>query len=151
MVAFDPMAFFRLASELASESGSEAKQRAAIGRAYYACHLTARDRLYGLEGRGLTSTVKKRFGRGAISDHSAVELAIAQNRRIGSSGRAKRLSDRLGQLQEMREMADYKLDTTGTAVTDVFAKHRVKDWDGLARVTLALATNLLPELHLLRS
>ena len=47
-MALDPTEFLAHAS-LLMEAGGEAGYRSAINRAYYACHLVARDRLFGLD------------------------------------------------------------------------------------------------------
>lgn len=149
MAIFDPADYFAFAQQIVSNSPSEAGQRAAISRAYYACHLTARDQLYGIDGSGLTNPVKKKLKSGN-SEHRAVYLTISSNPYL-SIGRRKRLSDELGQLKDMRETADYYRDPTGPNVTNTFAKNQVNDWSGLTAAAMALASNLLPELRQLRA
>jgi hypothetical protein len=150
MPPFDPYDFFRLAEQLAKDADNEAAQRSAISRAYYACHLTARDRIYGLDKAGLSRAVRRRIaGDRRVGDHEAIVVAVAKNTTF-KRGAAKKLSDQLSELQELRELADYLRDTDGAAIQDSFEHYRAKDWNGLARTALALTTNVLPEVMALR-
>lgn len=149
MPAFDPEQFFRLAQELQRMANDEASQRSAISRAYYSCHLAARDRLYGMDKVGLSNAEKKRLAGEKVGDHRAIELAVAQNKNL-QRGAAKKMSDKLSELQELREVADYMRNNDGPLIENYFRRYNVKDWDGMARVALALTSNLLPEVNLLR-
>ena len=148
MAIFDPSDFLSLAQSLGATQ-NEASQRTAISRAYYSCHLTARDQLYGVDGVGLTNTVKKRLARGKVGDHTAVILAVAQNPHLGM-GRAKNLADELGQLKALRETADYIRDSGSSAASNIFTKYSVSDWSSLTRAAMGLASNVLPKLRRLR-
>ncbi len=48
----DPGLFLGQAERLARGAENEADYRSAINRAYYACHLTARDALFGVDAGG---------------------------------------------------------------------------------------------------
>ena len=48
----DPELFLGQAQRLARTAENEADHRSAISRAYYACHLVARDALFGVDARG---------------------------------------------------------------------------------------------------
>ena len=144
MTIFDPADLFSLAQSLLGSTDTEASHRTIIGRVYYSCHLTARDQMYGIDGIGLTKSVKRKLGTNG--DHEAVIRAIPTVMRVTQS-KAKRLADQLGQLREMRESADYLLDSGGTQMTSVFAKHKVSSWLDLAKAAMALGSNLLPELR----
>ena len=151
MPVFDPDEFFRFANQLVQDNPNEAALRSAISRAYYACHLVARDQLFGVDHAGLTSGARKRIAPGPAgkSEHKVVQLAVGQNRTFRSSVHL-RLENKLGQLQSMREAADYLRNTDHVGVVGVFTAHGVRDWAGLARASLTLASDLLPEVHLLK-
>src|SRR5687767_14670730 len=112
MPIFDPGEFWRLANDL-SKNGDEASLRSSISRAYYACHLVARDQMFGVDHVRMTSTVKKRLGSGReiFSEHKVVQLAILNNSTFTRNSARMRLSNQLGQLQDIREAADYLRDT----------------------------------------
>jgi hypothetical protein len=82
---FDPADFNSLAAVLVGSRTGEAEIRTAIGRFYYAAHLTARERL---SKRGWSPT-----GRGR--DHALVISEL-------SSRRFKKESDQLAYLKELR-------------------------------------------------
>ena len=149
MPVFDPADFFTLAQALITDSSSEASVRSAIGRAYYACYLTARDELYGIDATRLTNSEKKRLVPKSPSVHGAVRVAVATNRNL-KPGKAKRLADQLSQLFELRKLADYERDSLGPGITQGFGAHGVSDWAGLSHQAMSIAANLLPELRQLR-
>ena len=151
MSVFDPHEFFTLADTLLANSADEASLRTCISRAYYACHLVARDSIYGLDGRNLTKSEKKRLAKNpkGSGDHAAIIVAVATSTHL-KSGPAKRLSDQLGQLKEMRERADYILDSQHRDNVEVFTKRGVRDWKGLAHAAMATASDALPALATLR-
>ena len=66
-MALDPADFLAQAP-LLMEAGGEADYRSAINRAYYACHLMARDRLFGLDAA--------RWGGPRRPSHRAVVRAL---------------------------------------------------------------------------
>lgn len=147
MAVFDPEDFFKLGQTLAVNLKDEASQRTAIGRAYYSCHLTARDRLYGVDAPTLTNAERKKIaGTQHVGNHTVVIKAILKKSNL-PSGTAKRISDQLGELKEMREQADYCRDPAHQGTTSVFRRYAVTDWRGLARAAMTLASNLLPELR----
>jgi hypothetical protein len=149
---FDPREFLLLSAQLCSGPSNEAASRTAVGRAYYACHLIARDQLYGPDGRLLTNARRKRFeNRWSVEggSHEFIVAGVAHS--VPSSlGRAKRLSDRLAQLKDMRVQADYKCDPQDTNTQAIFARYGVTDWQSLATQALQLANSLFPELRRLQ-
>ena len=153
MAIFDPTHFFSLAQSLLSSTDTEASHRTIIGRVYYSCHLIARDRMYGIDGIGLTNSERKRLASLArhkgqkVGGHLAVVIAVLYRSGHTTPAKAKRLADQLSELKEMREEADYHCDSGGTATVNVFAKHNVGNWLDLAKAAMALGSNLLPELR----
>jgi len=83
---FDPMDFLSLARTLGSGNADEAQLRTAVGRAYYALFLVARDRL------GVTTTQQV---------HGTVIQALTRRR--------KRLGDQMFALFRLRQIADYEM------------------------------------------
>lgn len=151
MTLFDPLEFFRLGQNLVTNGTAEAEYRTAVGRTYYACHLIARDRLFGTDGRGITRQVRTQIaGSRSAGPHEVIIKAVAQNPHL-SPVQAKRLSDQLSELKDMRVQADYFRDPAHSRTTSIFAKYGVRDWSGLANAAMALASNLLPSLRHLRS
>ena len=150
-MAFDPWDFFRLSQNLAADGPDESRHRTAIGRAYYACFLVARDQMFGLDGATLSGPVRRRVvGHRRAGSHEVVLEAIKSHPRLGPA-RGKRISDQLGQLKDMRIQADYYRDTQNRNTISIFTTNTANDWIGLANAALALASNLLPELQRLRS
>jgi hypothetical protein len=97
---FDPETFNKVARVIMASSPDEAKIRTAIGRLYYAAHLTARE---GLANRGW-----KPIGQGA--DHREVIQKLS-----AMSGH-KKDADKLEYLKQLREHADYHLEVTKSAL-----------------------------------
>ena len=87
-MSFDPNEFLRLAHAIARDSDDEARLRSAVGRAYYAVFLQARERL------GLRGHRRKIHG-----------LVIG---RLKSVNRAA--GDQLDKLETLRGEADYELE-----------------------------------------
>jgi uncharacterized protein (UPF0332 family) len=83
---FDPAQFLRVASVLASEGANEAMLRTAVGRAYYAVFLAARDRL------GIVTTEKV---------HSEVVRLLTR--------RDRKLGNQMFYLLNLRLAADYQM------------------------------------------
>ena len=128
----DPELFLGQAQRLARAAENEADYRSAVSRAYYACHLVARDALYGVDARG-----------GRRPSHWAVINAVDTAR--GSHQDARRLR----RLKWMREVADYVTDSSHPDVQRVFTESRVSDWASLAARALAVAGALVPRLRTL--
>ena len=126
----DPELFLVQAQRLARTAENEADYRSAISRAYYACHLVARDALFGVDARG-----------GRRPSHSAVINSV--DRAPGQRQDARMLRE----LKRMREAADYVTDSSHPDVQDVFANSRVADWASLADWGLAIADALIPRLR----
>ena len=144
MTPFDPRDFFRLGQRLANQGSNEADFRTAIGRGYYSCYLTARDALFGLDGRLLKKRVYKHLK--AKGSHDAVIRGIANSSSVGPA-KAKRLSDGLAELKDMRVQADYVCDPTHQGTTALQAKYGAANWAGLACAAMTLASNLLADLR----
>ena len=128
----DPELFLVQAQRLAGTAENEADPRSAINRAYYACHLTARDALFGVDARG-----------GRRPSHRTVINSVANP--PGGRQDARMLRS----LKRMREVADYVTDSSHPDVQGVFAENRVSDWAGLAARALAIADALIPRLRAL--
>jgi hypothetical protein len=84
--AFDPLEFLRLADTLVTDDADEAVLRTAIGRAYYAVFLVAREKT-GIHGRQYV--------------HERVRTAISPS--------DSRLASILGTMASLRLIADYEL------------------------------------------
>ena len=126
----DPELFLGQARRLASDAENEADYRSAISRAYYACHLTARDALFGVDAGG-----------GGRPSHWAVINSVDK-----VPGR-HRDARRLRRLKRMREVADYVTDSSHPEVRRVFERSQVADWEGLAAAALAVAGEVIPRLR----
>ena len=104
----DPELFLGQAQRLARDAENEADYRSAISRAYYACHLTARDALFGVDARG-----------GKRPSHWAVINSVDK-----VPGR-RRDARKLRGLKWMREVADYITDSLHPEVQERFGAARV--------------------------
>ena len=124
-MALDPRGLLALA-ELLAAIGTEEAYRSAINRAYYACHLLARDLLFGLDAVLLGAGSRR-------PSHLAVINALRE--RISPD----RIANDLGDLKKMREVADYVRGDDHPEVQRLFGKHRVSGWEGLAGDALPLA------------
>ena len=128
----DPELFLFQAQRLARTAENEADYRSAISRAYYACHLVARDALFGVDAGG-----------GRRPSHWAVIKSVAKhaNRENSVYG--------LWKLKTMREAADYVTDSSHPDVQRVFTENRAADWASLAARALAVAGEIIPRLRTL--
>ena len=124
-MALDPRGLLALA-ELLAAIGTEEAYRSAINRAYYACHLLARDLLFGLDAVLLGAGSRR-------PSHLAVIDALRG--RVSPVDIANDLRD----LKRAREVADYVRDDEHPEVQRLFARHSVSGWEGLAGVALPLA------------
>jgi hypothetical protein len=127
----------------------ETRWRAVIGRAYYACWLTARDRLWGTDGRP-TPEQERRFPRKhgrPLGSHEQVIEALGINRSLPSLAKRKRQKDQLGSLKALRNAADYRHSDTSSEVRKLFTQYSVSTWAKLAEQALVIATEALPELQ----
>jgi hypothetical protein len=146
----DPLDFFRLGEPLVTNGSSEAEYRTAIGRSYYACLLLARDQLFGTDGRQITAQVRTQIaGARNAGSHEVIIKAVAQNSHLRRA-QAKRLSDQLSELKDMRVQVDYFRNPLHRGTVSIFAAYGVGDWSGLANAAMALASNLLPSLRQLQ-
>lgn len=125
----DPEMFLGQARRLERGAENEADYRSAISRAYYACHLVARDALFGVDAGG-----------GRRPSHWQV---------INSLDKVPRRQDArlLQTLKRMREVADYITDALHPEVQERFGAARVSDWEGLAAAALTVADVLIPRLR----
>ena len=126
----DPELFLGQAERLARGAENEADYRSAISRAYYACHLTARDALFGVDAGG-----------GRRPSHWAVINSVDKVPGLHRDAR------RLRRLKWLREVADYITDSLHPEVRRAFEESRVPDWAGLAARTLGVAGALIPRLR----
>ena len=126
----DPELFLGQARRLANDAENEADYRSAISRAYYACHLVARDALFGVDAGG-----------GRRPSHWAVINSV--NKAPSGHWDARRLR----RLKRMREVADYVTDSSHLEVRRVFERSQVADWEGLAAAALAVAGETIPRLR----
>ena len=124
-MALDPRGLLALA-ELLAAIGTEEAYRSAINRAYYACHLLARDLLFGLDAVLLGAGSRR-------PSHLAVIDAVRQ--RVSPAD----VYNHLGELKKMREVADYVRGDEHPEVQGLFRYHRVSGWEGLAGDALPLA------------
>lgn len=142
---YDAQEMLRLAAHLQSSIvgglSNETLSRAAISRAYYACWLTARDSLWGIDGHPSGSQAK----RLTKNTHEQVIQAVGLNQAEGDAKR-KRQRDSLAQLKALRTAADYRHSDTHPAVDKLFQQYKVADWQKLAEQALVLASQILPEL-----
>ena len=98
-----------MAQTLVNNANDEADYRTAINRSYYACHLVARDRLFGDDAHLLTAKVFKQItGSKRGGSHEVVIKGIEQNLN-SRRGRSKLLSDQLGELKDLRIVANHFL------------------------------------------
>ena len=122
------------AERLAQPGAGEEDYRTAVSRAYYACHLVARDRLLGVDAGGRE--------RNRRPSHYAIIATVRPH-----------LTDVLTQsfdrLKRMRENADYVRDPDHPETLRLFADHGVRDWSELANEALTVARVLLPRLRTL--
>ncbi|MXV80457.1 MAG: hypothetical protein F4X58_00465 [Chloroflexi bacterium] len=131
-MALDPIDLADLAERMLSGSRrDEATCRTAINRLYYACHLSARDRRYGLDAH---------IAAGRRPSHQAI-LHVVQEQ--AGAERARVLED----LKRMREVSDYILDSDHSEIRAVFARAGASDWSDLADVAVAITRRLLPFLQ----
>ena len=132
-MALDP-AEFLAHSSLLMDVGGEAGCRSAINRAYYACHLMARDRLFGLDAARWEPPPRR-------PSHRAVVRALW--RRPSTSDAAYSLE----LLRRTREIADYVRDPLHPEAQELFAWHGVSDWRELAEASLARARDVFAALQ----
>ena len=106
-----------------------------MSRAYYACHLVARDRLLGVDAGG-----RERSRR--PSHRSVIAVAVA-------SPESGVDAEQFNRLKLMRENADYVRDPDHPETRRLFAASNVRDWADLANEALSIARALLPRLRTL--
>ena len=128
----NPELFLVQAQRLARTAENEADYRSATSRAYYSCHLTARDALFGVDAGG-----------GGRPSHRAVVKSVANAPGLRQDARMLR------RLKRMREVADYVTDSSHPDVQRVFASGPASDWASLAARALAIAGALIPRLRAL--
>lgn len=131
---FDPELFFTQATRLARNANGEEDYRSAISRAYYSCHIIARDQLFGVDGRKQTAKERK-------YPHQIIVSTIRETNGIPSR---QSLASKLNLLMTMRVHADYV--RRSSKVDGLFKRHRVTDWDKLAQKALTIAIDIKPVL-----
>ena len=132
-MALDPGEFLAQA-ELLEASGTEAGYRSAVSRAYYACHLLARDRLFGLDAAQWRASPRR-------PSHYAVIDALRDRLSFG------RIARGLEDLKKMREVADYVRGDEHPELLAVFARYGVTGWEDLAGAALPLARDTFAALE----
>jgi len=140
--SFDPEQFFKFATVIVGDANAnEAALRSAISRAYYATFLVSRERLFGLDGVGLTKATKKRIikkfrlvhkKKREPGTHEIISFAIFDKTKKVT------LSQQLEQLKDARVNADYKLSE------DVLLDVGKSSWKAYAEETMQLASQVLP-------
>ena len=131
---FDPGLFFDQAERLAQSGASEEDYRTAVSRAYYACHLTARNRLFGVDARDWDASGKR-------PSHVTVIGAVREALAI------REVLEGMGRLKVARERADYVCDPLHPEVRELFDDFAVDGWAGMAHEAITLARDLLPHLR----
>ena len=142
--------YLGLSSEIVRNNKSnEGALRTAVNRAYYSVFLTARDRLFGPDGTGLTKTIKKRIAKifkqqhtWNPQSHEQIIFAISELSTTGTIYPLA-LSQQIGELQEARVHADYHF--TAETLKDI----PYGTWSEYADRMVALASQLLPAAKLL--
>ena len=132
-MALDPTEFLAHAS-LLTEVGGEAGCRSAINRAYYACHLMARDRLFGLDAARWEPPPRR-------PSHRSVVRALLRSLPMDDA------ADQLELLRQAREIADYVRDSAHPEAQAMFSLHGVSDWRELAEASLARAREVFAALQ----
>ena len=132
-MALDPGEFLAQA-ELLAASGTEAGYRSAVSRAYYACHLLARDRLFGLDAAQWRARSRR-------PSHYAVINALRE--RVSTDDIARDLED----LKKIREVADYVRGDEHPELLAVFARYGVSGWENMANRALLRARDTFAALE----
>ena len=135
---FDWHLFFTYAEAIVRAGGGEEAYRIAVSRLYYACHLIARDCLFGADAVNWGTS-------GWRPSHRVVMEAAERALPPGVA------SQRFRQLKAMREKADYVGDPEHPEMQQLFADHNAHDWADIADEALTIARDLLPLLRRLPS
>ena len=131
-MALDPADFLAQAPLLMDADG-EAGYRSAINRAYYACHLAARDRLFGLDAA--------QWGDRGRPSHRAVISALQRFPSMRDPAK------QLNRLRKTREIADYVRDDAHPEVRALFRLYGVASWRELAQISLQRAHDVFAALR----
>ena len=131
-MALDPADFLAQAP-LLMEAGGEAGYRSAINRAYYACHLMARDRLFGLDA--------SQWGGPGRPSHRAVVRALRKRPSMRDA------AQNLERLRRTREVADYVRDALHPEARVLFRRRGVSNWRELAQISLLRAREVFAVLQ----
>ena len=132
-MAHDPREFLPQAEALAA-TGTETGRRTSINRGYYACHLDARETLYGPDAAHWSESPRR-------PSHRAVIEALRDDPVL------KAIAPNVDKLRKMREVADYVCGNDHPEVLALLAKHGVSDWEGLANIALELARETIAALE----
>lgn len=124
-MALDPEELLAQA-DVAMAAGTEAGFRSAVNRVYYACHLLARDRLFGLDAARWEASPRR-------PSHRAVIDAVRQ--RLSSD----EIPDDLDDLKTLREVADYVRGDEHPELLALFTQYGVSAWEDLAGEALPIA------------
>ena len=131
-MALDPADFLAQAP-LLMEADGEAGYRSAINRAYYACHLAARDRLFGLDAA--------QWGDRRRPSHRAVIRALMRRPSM------RDVAYNLDRLRKTREIADYVRDDAHPEAQAMFRLYGASDWRELAQISLQRARDVFAALR----
>lgn len=132
MADFNAKEFFTLGVKIAEAYDNECGYRTAIGRVYYACHLIGSD---ATEQKGWFSPTY------SAEDHSALCRVLKQ--------RVKGVGDKLRELVELREHADYHIKKRSTATCrycENVASGNLVDTQTWERAK-SIASDILPKLE----
>lgn len=123
---FDPNEFFITARALASEDHSEACLRSAVGRAYYAAFLVARERVQALRPGALRRSTKRGWHQAVIAELKSIDRTAG---------------DQLDSVRKLRVSADYYIESkdSGTAL-----------WQTQWHKTETIVTQLMRSIPLMR-
>ena len=128
---FDPTVFLQVARDLNTNATNEAEWRTAVGRAYYALFILARDRLF--PGPTPPRSIRRRAARGRsarIPIHQAVLNEVAS--------RSTATGSQLQKLHDLRIEADYCRTPSRPAWAD---------WPKNSQDAILIANNILARIR----
>ena len=132
-MSFSPAELRQIAAELLAAAPNEVACRSAINRLYYACHLAARDALYGVDAEDVTRAGGRRPSHRSIIDDVEARLPST-------------VAARLRELKDLREAADYVTDDASPQVQTLLLHYGAANWEDLAAVASAKTDEILPQL-----
>ena len=124
-MAVDPREYMPYAESLAA-TGTEAGRRTSINRDYYACHVYARDKLFGPDAARWRRSPRRPSHREVIDE-------------LWRHPEFSEIARNVEYLKKMREVADYVYGDDHPEFLALLAEHGVSGWEGLANHALELA------------